>query len=295
MQGVIWTISRLGGAVAPLLTFALMTAVGWRFTFGIFGILGVLWAVPFWFWYRDEPEEHPQVTPEEATWVKSWRGGNEPSGHGAGAPWGQILTNRSVWGLAMATFWSAFGWYFFVTWLPTYLEKSRGLSLDSVASWAGLPLALGVIGCALGGWLSDRLLKTLGFRWARRTVGASGLWLAGLCFLMGVRAGDARLAVLLMAFASFANDLPQSSLWAAIMDIGERNAGSVAGVVNTASSAGALISPILFGELLERGWGWNAALVVTGVAFVLGGLSWLMVDPTRTLSEKPPGLAEDAL
>src|SRR5690606_6093738 len=113
--------------------------------------------------------------------------------------------------------------------------------------------------------------------------GVAGLWLGGVCFLLGVRAGHAEVAVLQMALASFANDLPQSGLWAAIMDIGERDAGSVAGVVNTASAAGALISPVLFGELLQRGFGWTVALVVTGLAFFLAGASWMLVDPSRTI------------
>jgi MFS family permease len=77
------------------------------------------------------------------------------------------------------------------------------------------------------------------------------------------------------------------------MDIGERHAGSVSGVVGTSSAAGAVLSPLLFGFLLNRGWGWTPALVTAGLAFLCSGLSWLLVDSTRTVSGKPPGFEVD--
>ncbi|MEO6811673.1 MAG: MFS transporter [Isosphaeraceae bacterium] len=294
IQGVIWSMARVGGALAPPLTAALIAAIGWRHTFLVFGAVGLVWVIPFWFWYRDDPETNPRVSPEERAWIRSWTVAEPDPGEESGAPWRRILTNRSVQGLAGATFWSAFGWYFFISWLPTYLETERGLSLHRAAWLAGLPLLFGIAGCALGGWLGDRLSARLGStRWSRRLIGSVGMTSACVCFLLGVRAADPVHAVLLMALASFFNDLPASSLWAANMDIGERHAGSVSGVVGTSSAVGAVISPLLFGFLLNRGWGWTPALVMAGLAFLCSGLSWLLVDSTRTVSGKPPGFEVD--
>jgi sugar phosphate permease len=286
VQGTIWTTARLGGAVAPPLTAALISAIGWRQAFFAFGALGLVWVLPFWLWYRDDPDEHPSVTPGERDWIRSWSppGARGAAGH-APAPWRRILTNPSVLGLAGATFWSAFGWYFFVTWLPTYLESGRGLTMSSASWLAALPLSFGVFGCWIGGWVSDRLIDFFGgLRWARRVVGFTGMMMASVWFLLGVRAANPVGAVVCMALASFFNDLSLSSLWAANMDIGERHAGSVSGLVNTASGAGALLSPFLFGSLLDAGWGWTPSLVCAGAGFMLSGLCWLLVDPTRTVS-----------
>ena len=287
VQGTIWTTARLGGALAPPLTALIVSALGWRQTFLIFGAVGLAWAAPFWFWYRDDPDEHPSVGPGERDWIRSWSraAGARAPAHQPAAPWRRILTNPTVLGLAGATFWSAFGWYFFITWLPTYLETERGLSLNSASWLSSLPLLCGVFGCGLGGWISDRLIGPLGGpRRARRVVGCGGMLFAGLCFLLGIRADSPVGAVALMSLASFFNDLPLSSLWAANMDIGERYTGSVSGVVNTASGAGAFLSPILFGLLLDSGYGWTPSLVVAGFGFLLSGLCWLLVDPTRTVS-----------
>src|SRR5436305_830804 len=83
-------------------------AVGWRASFAFYGALGLLWAVWFSCWYRDDPAEHPAVSAEERAWIKSWRGKAPGPLHDVAAPWGRILTNRSVISLSFATFWSAF-------------------------------------------------------------------------------------------------------------------------------------------------------------------------------------------
>lgn len=285
VQGVIWTTSRVGGALAPGITGLLIEWLDWRSAFWIFGSLGVAWVVPFALWYRDNPEEMPAVGAAERTWLRSWRSTVADAGASHALPLRALLRNRSVWGLSLSAFWSAFGWFFFVTWLPSYLERERGLSLKS-ASWiAGAPLFLGIFGCAAGGWISDHLVVRLGgTQWARRIVGGLGQAAAGSCFLLGVRAHDTTTAILLMGMAGFCNDLTLSSLWAANMDVGERHAGTVSGVVSAASAAGAFLSPLLLGQLLTRNWGWTTALYLAGTGFFWSALCWLMVDPTRTLA-----------
>jgi sugar phosphate permease len=284
VQAVIWTASRLGGAVAPPITAFLIASIGWRHAFLVFGCAGVLWAVPFWLWYRDDPAEHPRVSPEEREYLQSSQAG-ELSGVPTSlpTPWARIAANRSVWGLSLAAFWSAFGWYFFITWLPTYLEEGRSLPATTASWLAGLPLLFGIFGCTIGGWLSDALALRVGTRWARRAVGCVAMMAAGLCFQLAVVSYASAQTIVFLALASFCNDLPMSSLWAANMDVGERFAGSVSGVVSAASAAGALISPLLFGALLNSGHGWTPALIVAGLGFPLSGLCWLLVDPTRTV------------
>jgi MFS family permease len=322
-QGVLWTTARLGGAVAHPLSVAVMALVGWRAMFAIFALLGLAWAAAFWKWYRDEPAEHPAVTPGEHRWIASWQRNarvqiadsrvqiadsrvqiadsrlqdvpkvpaDDPTDDRRDSPasWGRILSNRSVWGLAAATCCGSFGWFFFATWLPTYLKEARHLDQDRAAWFASLPFVFGVVGCALGGWLSDRLALACGStRWARQGVGFGASVLAGGCILLSLRLDDPTPAVLVLALTGFFNDLTLSSLWASAMDIGERDAGRVSGVVNTASGLGGFLSPIFYGELLKRDFGWTPALTVAGLAFFAGGLSWLLADPTRSVAD-PPG------
>jgi nitrate/nitrite transporter NarK len=135
--------------------------------------------------------------------------------------------------------------------------------------------------------LSDRLTAAVGVRWSRRLVGFAGSTLAGACFLLSLRVSGVVEAMLLIAFSGFFNDLTVGSLWAAIMDVGERDSGRVAGLVNTASGLGGFLSPLVFGEMVARGTGWAPALAVAGAGFLVGGLFWLLVDPTRTVAAAP--------
>jgi len=301
VQGTIWTTARLGGALAPPLTALLMAAFGWRWAFRIFAVLGIVWAVAFQLRYREAPPDAAPKGPE----TDADRRGDEslttiPPDRSVVVPWRRILGNRSVWGLSGATFCSAFAWYFFVTWLPTYLEEERHVSLSRSSWLASLPLFFGVFGCAVGGWMSDRLVHSLGgVRWARRIVGFVGATFSGLSFLAATRVTDPVVAVLLMALSSFWNDVTLSSLWAANMDIGERFSASVSGVVNTASGMGAFFSPLVFARLLKLGWGWTPSLTLSALVFLLGGLFWLLVDPTRTVApagdSKAPERRDDLL
>ena len=228
-----------------------MALIGWRATFVVYAAFGVVWAWWFWHWYRDEPADHPSVSAEERLWMATWQAKVDEVGGKAAASWRSVLTNRSIWGLAGATFSVSFAWFFNATWLPTYLSEERHINLGQASWYASLPFVFGIAGCAVGGWVSDALVEALGgVRWARRAVGFAGSTLAGIFFLLSLRVTDPLQAVLVMGMAAFFNDMTLSSLWAACMDIGERDSGRVAGVVNTASGLGGFLSPMVFGELL---------------------------------------------
>src|SRR5262249_32854245 len=160
------------GAIAPPLTARVMQALGWRLTFVVYGFLGLIWAAAFWPWYRDDPDEHAAVSPQERKWLRSWHSGKPESAHHTLVPRRRVLSNGSVWGLAGVTCGSSFSWFFFATWMPTYLEESLHFTSQQAAWLASLPFVAGVVGCLLGGWSSDRLVKVLGGpRWARPLVG----------------------------------------------------------------------------------------------------------------------------
>jgi MFS transporter, ACS family, glucarate transporter len=261
--------------------------VGWRWAFPILGSLGPIWALVFYLRYRETPTDRSAKPAPIAD--SDALAGDEPQAppdHSRNVPWKRIFTNLSVWGLAGATFCSAFSWFFCMTWLPTYLKEGRHLSMGTTSWMASLPLLFGVAGCWVGGWLSDELVRKLGSgRWARRIVGSAGAFTSAIFFLPAAYVESPLFAVLLMSMAYFCNDLTLSCVWAACMDVGERYSGSVSGVVNTASAMGSLVSTLVFGRLITLGLGWTPVLLLASGVFVLGGFSWLLVDPTRPVSK----------
>src|ERR1043165_6099092 len=167
-QGLLWLSARWGGAFTPLLVVWVLGFVNWRWAFAIFGALGTVWAVAFFLWFRDRPREHPGVNASELAMLDGAET-NAPS-H-ASIPWGKLCSSPTVWLLWLQYFCMSYGWYFYITWLPTYLRDARGVSLQQGAWMAGLPLFFGGVGCFVGGWAAKRLAEKSGnVRRARRMV-----------------------------------------------------------------------------------------------------------------------------
>ena len=140
--------ARWGGAFTPLLVAALLNMMSWRRAFELFGALGVVWAVLFYFWYRDNPRDNKSVNAAELKLIQEGRHGSESHGN---VPWAKFVRSKQVWLLCGQYFCLSYGWYFYITWLPTYLREARGLTLTSGAALATLPLFLGGCGSFLCG------------------------------------------------------------------------------------------------------------------------------------------------
>ncbi len=169
-HGVIWMASRIGGALAPLIVVPLQARFGWRAVFYMFGALGVVWAVIWYFWYRDYPEQKSGVNSAEVRIIRE--GAPAPAAHGS-TPWGVLLSSANLWAVTAMYFTYGYGVQFYFSWLPTYLVKELGIT--NFAAYASLPFFLGAIANALGGWSSDALVRRLGLKWGRRSVGLIGL------------------------------------------------------------------------------------------------------------------------
>ena len=162
-QANLWLATRLTAAFTPLLVALMIRQFGWRRTFEIFGVLGVVWAVMFYRWYRDVPGEHPAVNPAELAMLPPAR---DTAIAESGVPWGADFLHPSVWLLSIQYMCLAYGWWFYINWLPTYLRTARGTTVTMGALLSGLPLLLGGAGCLVSAWLIPRLARSsAAWRW----------------------------------------------------------------------------------------------------------------------------------
>ncbi|HWA86435.1 MAG TPA: MFS transporter [Opitutus sp.] len=305
-QALMWMGARWGGASAPLLVVAVMAFVSWRVAFGLFALLGVVWAVAFARWFRDNPGDHPAVNAAELDLVKENR--QLISGHGD-VPWRELATRPTMWLLWGQYFFLSYGWYFFVTWLPTYLRDERGLEIKSnaVMSWlahllegslspelslailaaalAGTPLLFGGFGSLLAGVISSRLIARGGsVVWVRRGFGFVGLAGAASLLMLSFSIHDPLIAMLSMGMAGFFNDLTLPGSWATCMDVGGKYAGTVSGSMNMMGNFGGMAGPLVVGWVLTlTGRDWHAVFVITSIIYSLGAFCWLFIDPVTPL------------
>jgi MFS family permease len=286
-QGLMWLSARWGGALTPLLVVWVMQLVGWRWTFVVFGFFGIAWAAWFYRWFRDNPREHPAMTESELALLEGSE--SNATGHGD-VPWGRFLGNPNVWLLWLPFFCMNYGWYFYITWLPTYLKEARGVSLTKGAVLAGLPLLIGGLGSLFSGLVAGPAARWLGgTARARRTLAGTGLAGAAVMIFLSTKLESATLAMVVLGFASFANDLAMPVAWGTCMDIGGRYAGSLSGSMNMMGQAGGTVCPLAVAFILHQtGNNWVVCFWAAAAAYAIGAVCWLFIDPVTPLDEPHP-------
>jgi len=286
-QGIVWIGAHITVGLTPTLVYVLTlrNSVGdpflsWRSIFVLFGLVGLLWAAVWHWWFRDEPSQHRQVNEAELAHIMAGRQSpaieERPRGW---ALWLRLLTHRNVLALCLMYLPNSFIFYFCITWFPTYLSE-RGMSGLSLAFFAGLPLILSVAADLLGGPTTDWAVRRFGPRWGRAGVGIASYLVAGGTVLMAAFAREAWLAATLFALGTAGNMFLLGSAWATCQDIGGGNAGVVSATMNTAGQIGAMSCPPLVIYLKDR-YDWSIDLKLIGVSFLLASFCWFFIDPRK--------------
>lgn len=279
-QGIVWLSARWGGAITPLVAGALIGLAGWRHAFMIFGCIGVVWALAFYRWFRNNPLENPRMNDAERALLRDIE---PPQAHGR-APWGAILRSRDVWLLCLQYFCLSYGWYFYITWLPTYLREGRGLNLGTSVLLGGLPLFFGGIGNPTGVLLTSLLKRATGnLRLARKAVCCAGFAGASAFLILSTHMTDPLMAILAISMASFSNDLVMPGAWTSAMDIGGKYAGAVSGAMNMFGNFAGALAPIVVGLLLKETKDWNLTFYISGAIYGGGIFCWLGINPMKVL------------
>lgn len=279
-QGVVWMASRFGAAISPVLVVPLQAALSWRATFFVFGGVGILWAIWWYAWFRDDPREKRGVSAREIAEIGIAAGSHKH----AATPWQRILGQPTLWWIMLMYFLYCWASVFFLSWLHAFLENARGYSKADLVAWSWLPFVLGGIANLLGGFASDRLVRRIGLTWGRRWIGFVGLVCAAVFMAATWCTADKFLTVVFLALGYAGFDFMLPVAWAACLDVGGRHSGSVSGAMNMAGQAGAFLSSVAFGYIVKlAGDDWNAPLVPMAVMAFLAALCWLKIDASRPL------------
>jgi MFS family permease len=283
-QGILWMAARWGGAFTPLLVVYVLKVMSWRSAFGLFGAIGLIWAVLFYLWYRDSPRDNKSIDAAEMQMIEASQ--HLASGH-LSVPWGRLVNSRQVWLLCLQYFCLSYGWYFYITWLPTYLQEGRHLSLSNSALLSTLPLFLGGCGsfaCGIFYPILNRWTGNVGK--SRRIMASIGFSGATALLLLSSTLQDATWAMIAMGVASFSNDLVMPGSWAACMDVGGKYAGTVSGTMNMMGNLGGVVSPIVIAYILKHtNNNWGMTLYVSAAVYFVGIFCWMFLDPVTPFEE----------
>jgi sugar phosphate permease len=283
-QGVTHSFARLGGAVTPPIVLSIVARYGWRASFTVLGAASLAWTVVWLVSFRDSPSEHRWVTAAELAEI----GGEGPSTRASRppTPWRQIVSR--MWLVTLVDF--CYGWslWVFLTWLPSYLSDARGFKPGEIALMTMLPLLGGVVGDTLGGVLSDAIFRRTGnLRLARRTLLVVGLGGALVFMVPAILVESARGAVCLLGAAFFFLELSNAVLWTLPLDIAGSFAGTAGGIMNTGFGVAGMISPVVFGMLIERTGHYEVPLFISAGLLLVGAVCSLGIDPTAAIRIPP--------
>lgn len=287
-QGIVWLAARWGGAFTPPLVSFVILRTGWRHAFELFGLIGPVWAILFYLWYRDNPLEHPSLNQAERDLLAA--SSKLGPGH-ADVPWLRFLSSGRVWLLCWQYFCLSYGWYFYITWLPTYLREGRGLAIASSALLSVLPLFLGGLANPISVFLAERLTRRgIGVARARRILACSGFAGACVSLILSTLITSPMLAVLPIAIASFFGDMAMPHAWSATMDLGGKFAGTLSGAMNTWGNVGGAMSPMAIGYVLKwTNQDWNLTFYIAAAVYAAGILCWYFLDSVTPL----PGVSAE--
>lgn len=275
-QGITHAFARFGNAVTPPLIALLVVAFSWRVSFYVLGAASVLWAVLWWFYFRDDPRAHPQITPQDLE-------GLPPASVAAtrkDVPWGPLL--KRIMPVTLTDF--CYGWilWLYLNWLPSFFMHEFKLDLKKSALFAAGVFFAGVIGDTVGGLLSDRILKKTGnVGKARISVIVLG-FLGSFCFMLPiVFVHDLTTVAICLSLAFFFAELIVAPIWAIPMDIAPQYSGSASGFMNFGFGMAGIISPVVFGWAIDVTGRWDVPFIASLGVLLLGAALAFTTNPGK--------------
>jgi ACS family glucarate transporter-like MFS transporter len=287
-NGIIFAGVGLGSGLTPPLLTAIILHYGWRNSFWLCALIGIVVGAVWFIAARDKPEEHSLVSDHELDRIIAGREHNPASV--AKVPTHEPPVPRTNWFrkeiLALTFSYFAYGyvaWIFF-SWFYIYLVQVRGLNLRTSAVYSMLPFIAMTLGSLCGGVLSDWLARHISARVGRCYLPAFVMGCTAVLLLVGSRATSSEVAAIVLALGAGALYLSASCYWSVAADFAGKHAGVVSGAMNMGGQLGGAVTASTT-PLIALHFGWNAAFVTATVFAALGSLAWLVVDPSARLAD----------
>jgi MFS family permease len=315
-QGFVTTAMLIGGAAAPIASQWLIDRVGWRWSFAVFALAGVVWALAFYIWFRDDPAEHSatndaerQLIAAERTPLKAAGARREalaagtPDKHGVHGPipWDRVIRCANIWLLGVVMMSMSAMYEMLSSWYPTYLQEGRAASQDRSSQLASLVLAAGAFGTFFGGWLTDWLVNTTGSRrWGRTAQAIVGAGLSGVGIAASIWTDSTEAASAFVALAAFGVQLQLPSWWASATQVSGRHLGALFGMMNMMGMFGRILFNLFVGGFADwrksLGYSgraqWDPALYAYVAVALIGAVLWSLVNPEKTVEGDQFGVVE---
>ncbi|QOW10413.1 MFS transporter [Kaistella flava (ex Peng et al. 2021)] len=248
-QGLFGAAASIGSILAPIIILSLYMTIGWKMTFVVVGLLGIVWLIPWLIINKKGPKEHPWITEEERLYILQNQTKSVETT--AGKTWGQLLSNKKNYSVILGRFFLDPIWWMFVTFLPMYLVEEFNLNIKELAFSAWVPYLGAMIGSIAGGWFSGYLIRKGGtVDKARKTAMILGGCVVIPAVLASVMVPNATLAVILMAFVLGGFQFMMTNIQTLPSDLHDgKSVGSLAGLGGAAAVLGTILAILFAGQI----------------------------------------------
>lgn len=292
-QGLVHGFSRFGTAIAaPIIVTVTLFFGTWRSAFWVLGGIGLIWAMVWAWYYRNTPRAHPGMHSESTISGPSADANVAPAV--ASVPWGPLIKRMAptigVWFCQGWTFWM------FLSWIPLFLLTQYKIDLKSSALFTACVFFSGVAGDLVGGFLSDRILRKTGsLAKARRNIimvafAGTALFVAPVIFVRH----DVNVVVLCLSGALFFLELMTGPIWAVPTDIAPNYSGTAAGLMNAGSAVASILTPLVFGFLVDQTGNWNVPFIGSFAFLILGFVLATQIRPDLQVKTKQEDISNNA-
>jgi sugar phosphate permease len=275
--------SSSGAAIAPLIVVPIAVAFGWRAPFFVNALLGLCWVVVCYRWFRNHPGEMQQISLAEKEFIE---GNRRFISHHTGFSWRVAFRQPMLWVLVSAYFCVQWSNYFFVAWMPNYLQEGKHFSEQEMKMTTSWIFVFATLSAFLSGFFSDWLIRKKGVRLARRLIGAVSFSLmAVMVFISAESSNHLVIAVCLMS-AHFFQSPNVINSFASCVEMGGDRAGTVAGIMNFVGQTGAFLMSIFFGRIVDISGSFDAPQFLMVGVLLMGALLWTRVDVTKKIGPR---------
>jgi MFS family permease len=273
----------------PLVALAVVH-FGWRWGFGITGVLSLIYFLAFFFFYRD-PSKDPRLSAEELDYIHAGGAAAEgPAPSGEVAMLGYLLRSRKVWGLTIGFAAYGYSFYLFLTWLPNYLVETMHMSILKSAGFSAIPWACATIAdLVVGGWLIDHLIaRGYNETSVRKTVLVSGM-LLGLAVFGATLTTSPIWAVVWIAIALSGLAAAAPVGWSIPSLIAPRGGtGTISGIMNFLNNLMGAVAPIATGYIVGATHSFTGAFITAGAVLIVGILAYVFILGSLDPIPDPP-------
>ncbi len=263
--GIFNSGSNVGAVIAPLLVPWIALHLGWRWAFVFTGAIGFLWLILWLIIYR-QPHKHPHLSQAELTYIQ-----DQVEESSTPLPWRCLLTVRQTWGLSLARFVTDPIWWFYLYWVPKFLNSKHGLTLDRIGPPLVIIYLAADVGSIGGGWLSSHLIRQ---GWNAMKARQAAMLLCALSVIPMVFASGVSslwVAVALLGVATAAHQGWSANVFTLVSDLYPKRAvASVVGICGFSGSIGGMLFAAATGWVLQWTGSYLPMFVVAGTTYLFG-------------------------